>query len=115
MSRELALERSKEQQRRIKAENDMTTKHTPGPWVAGQLEDNDCCDVKTECGYYIATCHDCVGGERNADANARLIASAPELLKWLKFAAKLLRPTCGHTWQFEQMEAAIKKAEGETP
>lgn len=36
MSRDLALERSKEQQRRIKAENDMTTKHTPLPWEPGK-------------------------------------------------------------------------------
>lgn len=113
MNRELALERSKEQQRKIKAENDMTTKHTPGPWVAKQLEEeSNCYEVMDECGYYIATCHDGVRGERNADANARLIASAPDLAFQLLAAANYIDTLGGDSKSYR---IAIAKATGETP
>lgn len=46
------------------------------------------------------------------EANARLIAAAPELLEHLRFAVKLLRPWAGGTAQVQAMEAAIAKAEG---
>ena len=94
----------------------MELKHTPGPWVDGQLEDNDCCEVMDERGYYIATCHDGVRGERNADANARLIAAAPDLLEALQELAN-----CGaEAWGEDRpcvhiARAAIAKATGQQP
>ena len=52
---------------------EMTTKHTPGQWTFQPCEE----------GYCIATTHDGVRGDKNADANARLIAAAPDLLNEL--------------------------------
>lgn len=51
-------------------------KPTPGPWGVEQIADSNCFDIKCECGFFIATCHDGVRGESNAEANARLIAEA---------------------------------------
>ena len=64
----------------------MTTQqtHTPGPWEAGHYRGTPTVfwgrGNKT---VPIATCHD-VASEGDPDANARLIASAPELLETLK-------------------------------
>ena len=60
------------------------TKHTPGPWNSERAESSKCFDVKCECGFFVATCHDGVRGESNAEANARLISAAPELLEALQ-------------------------------
>lgn len=51
-----------------------SAKHTPGPWkVSGHM-------VRTECetSWPVASC--CYGTAAQSDANARLIAAAPELL-----------------------------------
>lgn len=50
--------------------------------------------------------------KKRLDDYERLIAAAPDLLRWLQFAVKVLRPMYGHTYQFEQMEAAVFKATG---
>lgn len=52
--------------------------------------------------------------DRNGDANARLIAAAPELLSSLEFAVKLLSglPHVGGTAQLEHMRSVIAKATG---
>ena len=69
----------------------MQSSFTPGPWSVEPLG-SDCFEVKCECGYFIATCHDGVRGDRNADVNARLIAAAPELLDALDGLAAQVRP-----------------------
>ena len=51
-------------------------KPTPGPWEAERINNSNCFDIKCECGFFIATCHDGVRSESNAEANARLIAEA---------------------------------------
>lgn len=51
-------------------------KPTPGPWEAERIDNSNCFDIKCECGFFIATCHDGVRGESNAEDNARLIAEA---------------------------------------
>ena len=51
-------------------------KPTPGPWEAERIDGSNCFDIKCECGFFIATCHDGVRSESNAEANARLIAEA---------------------------------------
>ena len=59
----------------------MTTRHTPGPWAA----DNGIIRRADGCGIAIMTnvqSDDELGPEREADA--RLIAAAPELLEALK-------------------------------
>lgn len=49
-------------------------KPTPGPLEAERINNSNCFDIKCECGFFIATCHDGVRSESNAEANARLIA-----------------------------------------
>jgi hypothetical protein len=62
-------------------------KHTPGPWEVAYLDKNGQAVVKAE-HIEIATCwHHCVGSiEKQMQANARLIAAAPELLEALQEA-----------------------------
>ena len=63
---------------------EMTTKHTPGQWTFQPCEEyENSFYVMCEEGYCIATTHDGVRGDKNADANARLIAAAPDLLNEL--------------------------------
>lgn len=101
------------------------SKHTPGPWFLAEkvqgkhtvtnlrrirserelMEHGAVCEV-----YGIAD-----GSE--ADANARLIASAPELLGALQFMVDRFRDTNGSygVWENEALEAAnaaIEKATG---
>ena len=86
--RAAALEASKASQAKAKRDN---SAHTPGPWMVEPLG-SACFEVKCECGYFIATCHDGVRGDRNADVNARLIAAAPEMLDALDGLAAQVRP-----------------------
>lgn len=84
-----------------------TTKqtHTPGPWTVGTSHDGFCTvtdGTKTICTVGAA---DLFPG---IEADARLIASAPDLLAALKLAA-ILHP---HNVTFSQ---AIAKAEGAQP
>lgn len=51
-------------------------KPTPGPWEAERIDNRNCFDIKCECGFFIATCHDGGRSESNAEDNARLIAEA---------------------------------------
>lgn len=56
--------------------------HTPGPWDVAYLDGNGQSVVKAE-HTEVCTCwHHCVGAiEKEMHANARLIASAPDLLE----------------------------------
>ena len=83
--------------------------HTPGPWMVEPLG-SDCFEVKCECGYFIATCHDGVRGDRNADVNARLIAESPNLVFQLLSAANYIDALGGDSKSYR---AAIAKATGE--
>lgn len=57
----------------------MKTKHTPGPWVTTPEPNRK--EWGVDAGPWgIATCAD-APGEGSAEANARLIAAAPELLE----------------------------------
>ena len=114
--RAAALEASKASQAKAKREN---AKHTPGPWMVEPLG-SACFEVKCECGYFIATCHDGVRGDRNADVNARLIAGAPDLLAALQRIVAVLDKQVASPHLAErasplaQAKAAISKATGET-
>ena len=98
----------------------MKTKHTPGPWtiaesmygvgnllVAGVVKDHQ---PIANCGY------DDTG---ESQANARLIASAPELLEALTFALDMLDHLpdriggIGTKYVKERMTTAITKATGD--
>ena len=115
----------------------MTKEHTPSPWLihGGMLGHRG--DIFSPTAAYIKDCHhiarcfapkpekpvicelQAVQIEREAiaviEANARLIAAAPELLANLEFAVKLLSacPAMGGTAQVEAMRAVIAKAKGE--
>lgn len=68
-------------------------KHTPGPWTFdGDNPANQGFDVALSDGGAIATAYYCEDGEGRdeAEANARLIAAAPELLAALKELAACL-------------------------
>ena len=114
--RAAALAASKASQAKAKREN---AAHTPGPWMVEPLG-SDCFEVKCECGYFIATCHDGVRGDRNADVNARLIAGAPDLLAALQRIVAVLDKQVASPHLAErasplaQAKAAISKATGET-
>lgn len=59
--------------------------HTPGPWEVAEPDRNGQAIVRAA-EYEVATCwHHCLGSiEKEMEANARLIAAAPELLVALK-------------------------------
>ena len=73
--------------------------HTPGPWTW------DCDHVETEAsGHIVAHVY---GQYPTYEANARLIAAAPEMLEALK-AVAIIRN--GWPEVFDQVDAAIAKA-----
>lgn len=65
-------------------------KHTPGPWAVGYLDQSGQRIVKQE-HIEICTCwHHSVGSiEQEMEANARLIAAAPDLLEALEGLVKI--------------------------
>ena len=87
-------------------------KHTPGPW---RFEGRDIAALKAK-----LVCEVPGHGVFHAKvdtANAHLIAAAPELLTWLKWAMfvidKEVEPaTIRNTSQYESARAAIAKATG---
>ena len=101
----------------------MTTKYTPGPWNFQPCDEYvNCFDVLCEEDYYVATTHDGVRGDKNAGANARLIAAAPDLLEALQNIAEhwnqdqneaAMADACWHA--IHTARAAIAKATGEQP
>jgi hypothetical protein len=98
----------------------MTAKHTPGPWVIGPDEEYDPAVCVSGDGFDICTAW---SGYFAANANAKLIAAAPDLLEALEQSTKewielALSGDCGN-WNVDQMSvvtnarAAIAKAKGD--
>lgn len=99
-------------------------KHTPGKWIVGSLDRNEQRQVVSEVGSLVAVCaHECLRvNEPIMEANARLIAAAPELLEALKGIMQLqlayakpkhIDGTGGRRDEvFDRVAAAIAKAEG---
>lgn len=92
-------------------------KHTPGPWTAHKTIEAH--DGMPEC-WQIDAEHDAVCTTQfcyapNTEANARLIASAPDLLE----ALAVLVTDCSQIWSeaefpaLKQARAAIARARGE--
>ncbi len=70
--------------------------HTPGPWIIGtdpRYPSEPCIDAVVDgVVWHIALCHMGLGpDDSSAEANARLIACAPELYAALKKALPTLR------------------------
>jgi len=94
----------------------MADKHTPGPWHRDARSGLDC-DVRAASGRKVALCWGLAsnnasnyrpGYRAECDANARLIAAAPELLDVLEELVAEFG-VCGLT---EKARAAIAKATG---
>lgn len=102
----------------------MTTKHTPGPWrtmdrpenaiwIQGQPDENGYREICTLPNYQLLK-------REQTEANARLIAAAPELLEALR-ACDLFLTAHGQGWinasnegrnAWKMARAAIAKAQG---
>ena len=85
--------------------------HTPGPWFVYQGEKVTHKIIASKCGKRIA--------EHVPNTNARLIASAPELLEQCKLFEKLLSTLImeGHSGadlERDNLRAILDKVEGET-
>ena len=81
------------------------TKHTPGPWT---YEPGD----SMECGGILAPARMvCDFIEDPNEADARLIAAAPDLLESLEYAIRMVPELA----TVPGVKAAIAKATGETP
>lgn len=90
--------------------------HTPGPWALRR--GHSVVEIRTVAGLAVAqTTSDAYwqSFSAEADANARLIAAAPEMLEALKQAREYLRYSLGSTSEtnpYPAIDAAIAKAEG---
>jgi hypothetical protein len=89
--------------------------HTPGPWIIGtdpRYPAEPCVDAVVDgVVWHIALCHMGLGpDDSSAEANARLIACAPELYAALKEVLPAL-----HGKHQELALAAIEKADGLRP
>jgi hypothetical protein len=98
------------------------TKHTKGEWKVGmtlKVEDSfsDCDTIIQEItdsdGVFVA----CVNDSEEANANANLISSAPDLLKACKTVLKYQQydnktKVITYSEMITELEQAIKKAEG---
>jgi hypothetical protein len=103
---------------------DMKPKHTPGPWRVGSWYDGRLPIVVADLADRSIIA-ELTGAKRAHEANAHLIAAAPDLLEALEGAQKALRKAlpflpadsesifCGE-W-LDEINAAIAKAKGERP
>lgn len=91
----------------------MTTQHTPGPWTIRPYNFDD---VQGAHGIFpegcrIPICHSIMGNDLGqADANARLIAAAPDLLACLLDVLDADGDL--YAMDFDRYRAAIAKATG---
>ena len=96
----------------------MKTQHTPGPWR--EYRDDENCIFRVESrARYAETVANVLGDDASAQANARLIAAAPELLEAAAWAEKELAihaerdPMCARLGNvLAHVRAAIARAEG---
>lgn len=88
------------------------TKHTPGPWHCGQESvDPEWWIVTIKGGLIIAN----VNAHFRQEANARLIAAAPDILAALRECEAFCKghqETPEKAARYERVRAAIAKAEG---
>ena len=99
------------------------SKHTPGPWKVGMAFDNYgeteiAIEHMTPAGNLVVAV--ALGGLQGQDANARLIAAAPDLLAALQAIVKSLvdqddEGMIEHAQQMIDARAAIAKSTGGQP
>lgn len=98
----------------------MATKHTPGPWRKSWFEQNK----RTKCGYwaihrsgpepgFIGRINGNHRGKDQGEANAELIAAAPETARQrdaLLAACKALIEICNARWRSQPVDTPEKRA-----
>jgi hypothetical protein len=102
-------------------------KHTPGPWHIAETEDNSfgrvtfrqiCATSKNGAPFQLClnSVHERPQEAKEREANARLIAAAPDMLSALKIASCEVESRAGRfAWAqilVKTLEAAIEAAEG---
>ncbi len=83
--------------------------HTPGPWRTHLVDSTSVVDATGDEVAWMQGAYKTDSDVERMEANARLIAAAPDLLEALKQVR--LHSAMPHTLR-EQIEAAIAKAEG---
>ena len=90
--------------------------HTPGPWYTAETTNGDTLIIAKDgnSGRQISVVRSIVDGltEQEQLANARLMASAPDLLKALEDVLYTVCDTYNY-FMWERVRAAIAKAKGE--
>ena len=89
----------------VKKDNDKKTQHTPGPWKVSKLKNGGIGVFATDLMYNVLD----RTAPIDANANARLIAIAPEMLGTLK-SVRLTMNTAG--MPVGHIDYVINKAEG---
>lgn len=90
-----------------------TAKHTPGPWaVIGNREESELDIVQESTGGLIATTESTLGYGDADQANANLMAAAPDMLEALERSVKHLCCVIGFESLVQQQREAISKARG---
>ncbi len=95
--------------------------HTPGPWNVHRKADDPPSALPWIAGHMgrplAFVIHESIARPdlERANANARLIASAPELLAALKVVAGSDNWRCSVDEEWDVVNVAISKAEGRTP
>lgn len=90
-----------------------TSKHTPGPWVPDQLGERR--HILTKSGYVVAAISPLYAYKKSHEANAALIAAAPDMLAMLKKVAAAEDRMPGNNpiaGLADEIRALIAKAEG---
>jgi len=87
--------------------------HTPGPWNVSSGQDDAIITTDDGSGASIAVVYGAHAWRKEWQANARLIASAPDLLATLKALRPLFETGAAEEYaaEIEAAEAAIAKAE----
>jgi hypothetical protein len=103
-------------------EANMTTQHTPGPWIVDVAQDSDgtihSVDVREAAyGLFVAAVEAHTDEHADVMANARLIAAAPDLLAALRAIEAMPMTLQGDDWHCiqrmqQEASAAIARAEG---
>ena len=94
--------------------------HTPGPWHTDGTAGFEALEVRSNDRRIAKSLYHRGSEDREADANARLIAAAPDLLAACKAARRALqaadsRGFISAVYEIEQLEIAIAKARGRPP
>ncbi len=87
--------------------------HTPGPWQIEDCTPGESTGLRFEVGTKDSVIARTTDGWKEAHANARLIAAAPELLAQCKFLERMLVTTGHHSSnRLAKLREVLAKVEG---